>query len=123
MARDAALERIGRTRRWIMVASLALTGAFAGLASALLPGKSFGATKAGATGAKSGSTTVPSPRVTRTASGAPTLPAPAGPSQLGLAGPSQAPSAPAQSSAPPASTPAPAPAASGGGGAVVSGGS
>jgi hypothetical protein len=122
MARDAALERIVRARRWIIVGSLALTGALAGLASALLPGKSFAASKASAANAKSGSTTAPTARVSRAASGAPALPAAAGPSQLGLNGPVQAP-APSQSSPPPASTPAPAPAASGGGGAVVSGGS
>ena len=133
LARDAALERISRTRRWIVVASVALSGALAGLASTLLPGKSFAASKSessSATGAQGASATARGSRsrsASASSSGAasasssvPKMPAPAGPAQLGLAGAAQS-LPPVQSSPPPAAAPAPAP--SGGGGAVVSGGS
>lgn len=118
LARDAALERIARARRWVVVGSVALTGALAGLASALLPGKSFGATKS-----ESAARTTPSaPSPSRVASTSlPPLPAPAGPAQLGLSGTRQS-LPPVQSSPPPAPAPAPTPAPAGGG-AVVSGGS
>ena len=126
-ARDAALARIAHTRRWIVVASLALSGALAGLASALLPGKSFASSKNGASSAATGSDGASSAaqrsRTSNNASGAsykPPLPAPARPSQLGLAAPGQAPQSlpPPQSPPPVQSAPAPAPAPS-----VVSGGS
>ena len=119
-ARDAALARIVHTRRWIMVASVALSGALAGLASALLPGKSFGSSKgtsAAATSAEAGNSSAQRSTKSHTGSASsfkPALPAPARPGQLGLAGPGQAPqssptpSPPVQSS--PAPSPAPAPA-------------
>jgi hypothetical protein len=131
LARDAALRRISSTRRWILVATAALTAGLAALASVLLPGK-----------AKSPTATAAPTRATATASTAtPQLPAPATGSQLGLGAPAQAlqsapsnqaapQSAPSSQAAPqpapqPAAqpTPQPVPAPSGGGGAVVSGGS
>jgi hypothetical protein len=110
LARDAALARISRTRRWVIAAAAALTAALAALASALLPGKSLGAKTAGHA------------TTTRSSTGTPALPVPASAAQLGLEGPSSTPqSSPAPQPAAP--QPAPAPAPSGGGGAVVSGGS
>lgn len=42
-ARDASLTLLSRLRRWLVVASLALVGAFAGLVAQAKPGKSSGA--------------------------------------------------------------------------------
>jgi hypothetical protein len=115
LARDEALGRVGRTRRWMIVAAAALTAGLAALASALLPGKSLGAKSPTPVAATAHAAAV-SPTST------PQLPAPAGPGQLGLQGSGQAPQAvtPSPQAAP---QPAPAPAPSVGGGAVVSGGS
>jgi hypothetical protein len=120
LARDAALRRISRTRRWMLAGAAALTAGLAALASALLPGKSFGA----------GTTHHAQATASTSSSATPPLPAPADGAQLGLTASGQAPqSAPAPSApapqpqAPAPQSAAPAPAASGGGGAVVSGGS
>ncbi len=43
LERDAALARVGRTRRWAVVAVAGLTAAFAALVSAIAPGHSLGA--------------------------------------------------------------------------------
>src|SRR5947209_20534853 len=90
--RDAALIRISRTRRWALAGAAALTAGLAALASALLPGKSFGAKAATSPIARS---------VSSNSSGTPALPAPANAAQLGVGQSSQ-------SSTPPP-TPAPAP--------------
>lgn len=111
LARDAALVRISRTRRWTLAGAAALTAGLAALASALLPGKSFGA------GSRS---------TALSAAAGPALPAPADAAQLGVGGSGQAPqSVPAPQAAPqPAPQPAtPQPAAPSGGSAAVSGGS
>jgi hypothetical protein len=139
LQRDAAVGRTVRARRWLLAGAAALTAALAGLASALLPGKSLGA-KPHAGVVKPGQ---PAPR--SSSSAAPGLPPPAGAAALGLQGggdggqansgtpaqgnsgtPGQANSgtpapqpAPAPQSAP---APQPAPAPSGNSG-VVSGGS
>jgi hypothetical protein len=124
-ARDAALRRIGRTRRWLLVATAALTAALAALASALLPGKSLGPKSHIATTAPARAASVP-------ATVTPQLPAPATGAQLGLGDPSgtssgqaaqSAPSSPPVSQTAPQPAPQTAAAASGGGGVVVSGGS
>ena len=110
LLRDAALARIGRTRRWMLAGAAVLTAALAALASALLPGKSFGAGSHAAPAAPTNSAV------------APALPAAANAAQLGLSsaggGSGQAQQAPA-----PAPAPQPAPSPAGGGAAVVSGGS
>ncbi len=120
VARDAALGRISRTRRWMLAGAAALTAGLAALASALLPGKSLGAkpTTVAATAARTGASRAP---VT------PQLPSPASSAQLGLNAPGQAPQSapapqPAPAPAPAQAAPQPAPAPSGGG-TVVSGGS
>lgn len=112
----------------MLAGAAALTAAFAALASVLLPGKSLGAKTGVAAPAASLATT-------GSTSGTPQLPAPAGPAQLGLGSPNQAPQAAPSDSSPQGSAPqgsapqqaapqpAPAPAPSSGGGAVVSGGS
>jgi hypothetical protein len=132
LARDAALARIGRARVTMLIAAVVLTALFAALASALLPGKSLGASgKTRTAGASTPRHAVKTP-LRRTSAVAPGMPAPAGPAALGLQGPNQAPTAVAPAptapspgpSAPAApAQPAPAPAAPSGGGAVVSGGS
>jgi hypothetical protein len=120
LVRDAALRRISRTRRWMLAGAAALTAGLAALASALLPGKSFGA----------GATHHAQAAASTSATATPALPAAANAAELGLTASGQAPqSAPAPSApAPQPQAPAPQPAApavapSGGGGAVVSGGS
>jgi hypothetical protein len=132
-ARDAALARIRRTRRWVIAGAAALTAGFAALVAAVAPGKSLAPKSPVQTEASTGSSSA------RTASSTiPELPPAANPDTLGLqgsssqsqSGPSQAqssaptqPTQPAQPT-PPASPPqsSPAPQSSGGGG-VVSGGS
>ena len=140
LARDAAIARVGRTRRWVIAGTAALTAGLAGLVSAVAPGRSLAsktsshtetATAAGkaASGANASSSAVPQ------------LPPVANPSSLGLQGPNQPPqSVPnppntqtqtqpqtqTQSAPPQSSAPAPAPpssSGSSGGGGVVSGGS
>ncbi|MBV9002738.1 MAG: hypothetical protein JO304_27025 [Solirubrobacterales bacterium] len=115
--RDAALARVGRTRRWVIAGAAALTAGIAGLVSAVAPGRSLASKShvpaATARSSPSGSTIPPLPPV-------------ASAGDLGLQGPGQAPSAPDQSqpqSVPSQPPPAAAPPSSGGGGGVVSGGS
>jgi len=139
LARDAAIARVGRTRRWVIAGAAALTAGVAGLVSAVAPGRSLAS--------KSGVKTEASTGAGRAATGAsasssavPQLPPVANPSSLGLQGPSQPPqsvpnppqtqsqpSAPQSSSPAPTPTPTPSPAPSSGdgsgGGGVVSGGS
>ena len=113
LVRDAALIRISRTRRWTLAGAAALTAGLAALASALLPGKSFGA--------KSHTTPQTTSRPAPAGSSvAPPLPAPANPAQLGVGGATSS-SPPPQPTAPPAPAVSPQPAQSAP--PVVSGGS
>jgi hypothetical protein len=41
LARDAALARVRRTRRWVIAGAAALTAGFAALVSAVAPGRSL----------------------------------------------------------------------------------
>lgn len=136
LERDAALARVGRTRRWAIAGAAALSAGFTAVASAAVPGRTIRPQ-----GAATALTPAHAPASTR-------MPPLQSASALGLLAPSQAPqpapdqsqaappqpapeqsapqAAPAQSQAPPPPAPAPAPAAApqgSGGGAVVSGGS
>jgi hypothetical protein len=119
LARDAALARVGRTRRWVILATAALTAGFAALVSALAPGHSLAAKPQAGTAVAAAT-----PSTGVSGSAIPAMPAPADPGSLGLQGPNETP-APAPSPQPsvPSAPPAAAPQSSGGGGAVVSGGS
>ncbi len=131
LARDAALARVGRARRWAIAATAALTAGFAALVSVAAPGRSLAAKQPVRAGSGAGA------RKSSTSTAIPQLPPAADPSTLGLQGPDQppqsipsqpaqsTPSPPAQSSpSPPAqSVPAPQSSGGGGGGGVVSGGS
>jgi hypothetical protein len=75
--RDAAIGRVGRTRRWLLAGAAAATAGLAALASVLLPGKSLGANHH-STAAKS------DPVARRSAPSTPRLPPPAGAAALGL---------------------------------------
>jgi hypothetical protein len=130
LERDAALRRVGRTRRWVIAAAAALTAGFAAVVSAIAPGRTGAHTQARALG----STRTQPGRVASTR-----MPPLANASDLGLQGPAGAPQAtptpspaapapsqvaPSPSRATPApaqAAPAPAPAPSAP--AVVSGGS
>jgi hypothetical protein len=90
--RDAALDRIGRTRRWVLAGTAALTAAAAGLVSAIAPGRSLGAKPAGASESAVSTTAATSSHPAARAT-APQMPPLADPSSLGLSGPSQPPSA------------------------------
>ena len=120
LARDAALERVGRTRRWVIVGTAALTAGFAALVSALAPGRSLASKSSPGT-----KVAAADPSTSSSRSAIPAMPAPADPGSLGLQGPNQAPApvASPQPSVPSQPPPATAPQSSGGGGAVVSGGS
>src|SRR5438270_9412843 len=80
LQRDAALARIVRARRWLLAGAAALTAALAGLASALLPGKSLGAKPRAAAVTPTASAKPGSSRA------APSLPPPAGAAALGPGG-------------------------------------
>lgn len=99
LVRDAALVRISRTRRWTLAGAAALTAGLAVLASALLPGKSFGAKSHRAVQTATRSIAGNAPLT-------PPLPAPATAAQLGVSTSNQS------SQAPPVPAPAPAPQAS-----------
>jgi hypothetical protein len=122
LARDAALARVSRTRRWVIAGTAALTAGSAALVSVVAPGRSLASKQpAGAAAVAHSSSS--------SASAIPRLPPAANPSTLGLQGPDQPPQSipsPPQESSPapsaPQSAPQPAPQSSGGGG-VVSGGS
>jgi len=137
LERDAALHRVSRTRRWLILAAGALSAAFAALVSAITPGHSLGAKAQAQTVATEASATTHA--VASSNASAAKMPPLASPADLGLQGPSQAPQPssdpnqvaqsqaapvpdPSQSAAavanPAAVAPAPAPAP-----AVVSGGS
>lgn len=131
LARDAAISRIGRTRRWVIVGTAALTAGFAALVSAVAPGRSLASKSTGRTATASTGARASSRSSSVTA--IPQFPPAANPSSLGLQSPNQPPqSVPSQpqttTSAPAPSAPAPQPAApqpapQSGGGGVVSGGS
>lgn len=92
--RDAAIHRVGWTRRAAIGAAAALTAAIAAVVSAIAPGRTLGASRPLKTVAES----APAHRSTSV----PRMPALASPSQLGLVAgsapqPDQAQQAPAQS--------------------------
>jgi hypothetical protein len=124
LARDAALERIGRTRRWVIAGTAALTAGIAALVSAVAPGRTLSPKPSART-----ETSTASASQSAADNAVPKMPPPVGAAQLGLQGPSQAPQpVPDQSqsdptqpqSTPSQPQPAPAPQSSG---PVVSGGS
>lgn len=139
LMRDAALERVGRTRRWVILGAAALTAGFAALVSALAPGRTLSSAKAASSTGASASVGGNATASVGGGSAIPRMPAPANSSDLGLQSPGQAPSPdqsqsqgdPSQSQSPssqqsapqPAPTPAPAPVAPPSSGGVVSGGS
>jgi hypothetical protein len=128
LARDDAIDRINRTRRWVIAGAAVLTAGIAALVSAIAPGRSLASKSQPRTEA---STATASTASSRSSSGIPQMPAPASPGSLGLQGPDQAPSPaprqsqpqsdPSQSQSQSQSAPTPAPAAPAP--PVVSGGS
>ena len=89
LARDAALARISRTRRWVIAGAAVLTAGFAALVSAVAPGRSL-ASKSNA--GTNPATTSASTRGSAGSTSIPQMPPPANPGALGLQGPDQAPS-------------------------------
>jgi hypothetical protein len=142
LARDAAIARVGRTRRWVIAATAALTAGSAALVSAVAPGRSLASKTSSQTETATGAGKAAS-GANASSSAVPQLPPVANPSSLGLQGPSQPPQSvpnPPQTQTqtqpqtqtqsapgpPQSSAPAPAPSSSSGssgGGGVVSGGS
>jgi hypothetical protein len=105
--RDAALARVSRTRGWVIAGAAALTAGFAGLVSAVAPGRTL--SKNTAAGAQTASASAPT---ASSSSAIPQMPPPANPSDLGLQGPNQVPSSPndpQSQSAPPQPQPQPDP--------------
>jgi hypothetical protein len=100
-ARDAALRRVSRAKRWVIAGAIGLTGVFSAVASQAFPGRSLKATTT--------TTTTPAP-----ATSAPALPNDNSPQ-------SQVPDQSGQDSAIPPPQSIPQPSDSGGG--AVSGGS
>ena len=88
LARDAALNRVSHTRRWVILGSAGLSAGFAALVSASPP--SHASTTSARSAAKPPAVT-PRPSTGTRSKKAPALPPLANGSQLGLQGPSQAP--------------------------------
>jgi hypothetical protein len=86
LVRDAALVRVRRTRRWVILSTAALTAGFAALVSAVAPGRSLAAKTSSAGTASSANASVSG------SSAIPAMPPAANGAALGLQGPSQAPS-------------------------------
>lgn len=121
LARDAALARVGRARRWVIAGTAALAAGFAALVSAVAPGKTLKTT-----GRAEAATATRSASSHSRSSAIPAMPPAAAAGDLGLQGPDQAPSAAPQPQSIPSQPPAPSSppsSSSGGGGGVVSGGS
>jgi hypothetical protein len=87
-ARDAGLSLLGRLRRWLIVASLGLVGAFAGLVAQAKPGRSATTTPGSSGGANAGAG--PSQRQAGGGAAAASAPAPAEPAPA-ISPPPQAP--------------------------------
>src|SRR5438270_399416 len=98
LERDAALTRVSRTRRWLILAAAALTAGFAALVSAVAPGRTLRSKHAVAL-----RTSPVRPAAPRRL----TMPPLAKPGQLGLQGPAQAPQALPDPSASAPAAPAP----------------
>lgn len=109
--RDAALLRIGRTRRVLIGVTAGLTAAVAYFVSSIAPGRSL--TRSGAAAAPASRSAV---------ARSPSMPPPASPAQLGLQGPAQAPGAAGRSRAG-AATAAPSAGGSSTGGSAAGGSS
>src|SRR5512135_2092492 len=99
LERDAALQRVSRTRRWMILAAGALSAAFAALVSAIAPGHSLNA-KANAATVPTGSTAAP--KTSASTAGATKMPPLASPGDLGLQGPSSNPQSSSDSNQAPA---------------------
>jgi hypothetical protein len=122
LRRDAALARIGRARRWLIVGAAGVTGGLAAFVSASAHGHTL---------RKGAVMRAPAP-TTSSASRAAQMPPLASPSSLGLQGPTQDPQPPSSgssqsqsgsSSSQSQAPAAPAPSAAPSSGGVVSGGS
>jgi hypothetical protein len=85
--RDAALTRVSHTRKLVYAGAAALTGGLAWLAATAAPGHTLG------TSAQARSTPLTPPSSSGSSAASQTLPPLASPSDLGLQGPSSAPSA------------------------------
>ncbi len=96
LERDAALGRISRTRRWMIVGAAALSAALAAVVSSAAPGRTIGHKAGTATSAA---------EAPRASSSTQQLPPLESPSQLGLQGPDQAPGAGSQPNPPSQSVP------------------
>jgi hypothetical protein len=120
LARDAALDRISRTRRWVIIGAAGLTAGFAALVSAVAPGRSLASKSS--TGSAT-ATASPSSGSSTSRTSIPRMPPPANLGDLGLQRPGQAPSTdqsqPQSTSSPQQSDPSQAPPTQ----ATVSGGS
>ncbi|MGA2925290.1 MAG: hypothetical protein ABSG43_04745, partial [Solirubrobacteraceae bacterium] len=102
LQRDAALARVGRTRRVLIGATAGLTAALAYFVSAVAPGRTLTSSHAatGEVASAASATTSGTAAPTGSAAGArasTTMPPLASPSQLGLQAPDQAPQAAAPS--------------------------
>ena len=107
LERNAALQRVTRTRRFVIGGAAALSAGIAALVSAIAPGHSFGANKAVAAGAETSSGSANSAASTaRASTSSKKMPPLAKPSDLGLAGP---PSGPTPATQTPAGNSGPAP--------------
>jgi hypothetical protein len=88
LERNAALQRVTRTRRFVIGGAAALSAGIAALVSAIAPGHSLGANKAVAGGAESSSSNASTARASVAPKKMPPL---AKPSDLGLSGPPSGP--------------------------------
>jgi hypothetical protein len=95
LERDAALQRVSRVRRWLILAAGALSCGLAALVASVAPGHKLGAHAQAATlsGPQAGSASARASSAGAPASSATQMPPLASPGDLGLQGPSSSPQA------------------------------
>ena len=98
LARDAAISRIGRTRRWVIVGTAALTAGFAALVSAVAPGRSLASKSTGRASTTTAGTGAGASSSSSSVTAIPQFPPAANPSSLGLQSPNQPPQISARAS-------------------------
>lgn len=98
--RDAALERVSRTRRWVIAGAALLTAGFAGLVAAVAPGRTVSRSPSGTASASAPGASTTGASSSGAGSSIPKMPPPASAGELGLASPNSGPSPDNQPSQP-----------------------
>ncbi len=109
LERNAALQRVSRTRRFVIGGTAALSAGIAAVVSAIAPGHSLGAKTAVASGTADSASVSSGPSTARASAARATMPPLAKPSDLGLTGPPSGPTPSDHANQAPAGNSGPAP--------------